>query len=254
MKLLLSLKRKLIKNNTIKKEYTEFIQKNFDRAHASYIPKEQLQKASYKVWYLSHFDVHQPKKPDQLRVVFGCSAVFDNHSLNKHLLQGPDLMNSLMGVSTRFRKEILIVHHQGRGMTLNAIRQSCFWIINGRSVVAHFVLKCVTCRKLRGTTHTQKMSNVPEERLTPTAPFTYTSMDVFGPWHIKVGRKTLKRYGLIFTCLYSRAVHLEMLNTMKTDSFINALRRFINRRGKVRELRSDQGTNLLLQRINSPPL
>ena len=93
MKLLLSLKRKLIKNNTIKKEYTEFIQKNFDRAHASYIPKEQLQKASHKVWYLSHSDVYQPKKPDQLRVVFSCSAVFDNHSLNKHLLQGPDLMN-----------------------------------------------------------------------------------------------------------------------------------------------------------------
>ena len=79
-------------------------------------------------------------------------------------------------------------------------------------------------------------------------------MDVFGPWHIKVGRKTLKRYGLIFTCLYSRAVHLKMLNTIETDSLINALRRFINRRGKVRELRSDQGTNLLLQRMNSPAL
>ena len=150
-----------------------------------------------------------------------------------------------MGVLTRFRKEILIVHHQGRRMTLNAIRQSGFWIINGRSVVTHFMSKCVTCRKLRVTTLTQKMSDLPEERLTPTAPFTYTAMDVFGPWHIKDGRKTLKRYGLIFTCLYSRAVHLETLNTMETDSFINALRRFINRRGQVRELRSDQGTNFV---------
>ena len=32
---------------------------------------------------------------------------------------------------------------------------------------------------------------------------------------------------------------------MTTDSFLNALRRFINRRGKVRELRSDQGTNFV---------
>ena len=61
--------------------------------------------------------------------------------------------------------------------------------------------------------------------------------------YIKEGRKELRRWGLIFTCLCSRAIHLETLNSMETDAFINALRRFINRRGKVRELRCDQGTN-----------
>ena len=59
------------------------------------------------------------------------------------------------------------------------------------------------------------------------------------------GHKTLKRYGLVFTCLASRALHLETLNSVEADSFISALRRFINRRGKVRELRSDQGTNFV---------
>jgi hypothetical protein len=138
-----------------------------------------------------------------------------------------------------------IVHHQGRGITLNAIRQAGYWITNGRSVVAHHISKCVTCRKLRRTSLTQKMSDLPEERLEPAAPFTYTGMDVFGLWYIKEGPKTLKRYGLIFTCLCSRAVHLETLNSMETNSFIDALRRFVNRRGKVRELRSDQGTNFV---------
>ena len=89
------------------------------------------------------------------------------------------------------------------------------------------------------------MSDLPEKRVSPTAPFHYTGMDVFGPFYIKEGRKTLKRYGLIFTCLASRAVHLETLNSMEADSFISALRRFINRRDKVRELRSDQGTNFV---------
>ena len=70
-------------------------------------------------------------------------------------------------------------------------------------------------------------------------------MDVFGPFYIKEGRKELKRWGLIFTCLSSRAIHLETLNSMTTDSFLNALRRFISRRGKVRDLRSDQGTNFV---------
>ena len=89
------------------------------------------------------------------------------------------------------------------------------------------------------------MSDLPVERVSPTAPFHYTGMDVFGPFYIKEGRKTLKRYGLIFTCLASRTVHLETLDSMEADSFISALRRFINTRGKVRELRSDQGTNFV---------
>ena len=138
-----------------------------------------------------------------------------------------------------------IVRHQGRGTTLNAIRQAGYWITNGRSVVTHYISKCVTCRKLRHANLTQRMSDLTIERLEPASPFTYSGMDVFGPWYIKDGRKTVKRYGLIFTCLCSRAVHLETLNSMETNSFINALRRFVNRRGKVRELRSDQGTNFV---------
>ena len=63
--------------------------------------------------------------------------------------------------------------------------------MNGQTVVTHFMSKCVTCRTLRGMTLIQ-MSDNPEERLTPTAPYTYTRMDVFCPWHIKNGRKTLK--------------------------------------------------------------
>ena len=70
-------------------------------------------------------------------------------------------------------------------------------------------------------------------------------MDVFGPWYIKESRKELKRWGIIFTCVSSRAIHLEMLNRVETDSFISALRRFVNQRGKVRELRCDRGTNFV---------
>ena len=135
--------------------------------------------------------------------------------------------------------------HQGRGMTLNSIRQNGFWIISGRATVAQFISSCVTCRKLRARTQKQKMSNLPSERVTPAAPFTYTGMDVFGPFYIKEGRKEFKRWGLIFTCLASRAIHLETLNKMDTDSFINGLRRFMCRRGKVRQLFSDQGTNFV---------
>ncbi|KAL7826227.1 hypothetical protein SRHO_G00339650 [Serrasalmus rhombeus] len=61
----------------------------------------------------------------------------------------------------------------------------------------------------------------------------------------KKGRGTAKRYGVIFTCLVSRAIHLEVANSLDTDACINALRRFICRRGPVATIRMDQGTNFI---------
>lgn len=66
-------------------------------------------------------------------------------------------------------------------------------------------------------------------------------LTILGPSELSV----VKRYGVIFTCLAIRAVHIEVASSLDTDSFINALRRFIARRGQVKELRSDNGTNFV---------
>ena len=107
------------------------------------------------------------------------------------------------------------------------------------------IASCVTCRKLRGAVLEQKMSDLPEVRLDCHPPFTYCGVDYFGPFTIKEGRKVLKCYGILFTCMSSRAIHLETATSLDTDSFINALRRFLSRRGPVRQLRSDNGTNFV---------
>ena len=91
----------------------------------------------------------------------------------------------------------------------------------------------------------QKMADLPSDRMEPSPPFTYAAVDYFGPWLIKDGRKEVKRYGVIFTCMVSRAVHVETANALTTDSFLNAYRRFVARRGPIRQLRSDQGTNFV---------
>ena len=135
--------------------------------------------------------------------------------------------------------------HQGKGITLNEIRSHGFWIIGGSSAVSNVIASCVTCRKLRGAVIEQKMSDLPEDRLESCPPFTYCGVDYFGPFTIKEGRKELKRYGVLFTCMSSRAIHLETAASLDTDSFINALRRFLSRRGPVRQLRSDNGTNFV---------
>lgn len=90
------------------------------------------------------------------------------------------------------------------------------------------------------------MANLPEDRLLPDKPpFTYVGVDLFGPFDVKRGRGTVKRYGVLLTCLTIRAVHIEVADSLDTSSCINALRRFISRRGEVTIMRSDNGTNFV---------
>jgi len=69
-------------------------------------------------------------------------------------------------------------------------------------------------------------------------------MDYFGPMLVTVKRRKEKRYGVIFTCLSTRAIHLEIAASLTTDSCIMAIRRFIARRGQLLEIYSDNGKNL----------
>eukprot|EP00794_Sanderia_malayensis_P004021 gene4021-4570_t len=135
--------------------------------------------------------------------------------------------------------------HAGRGMTLNEIRSSGYWIINANSKVRQFISRCVRCRSLRRKLGEQKMADLPEERVKEAPPFTYCGVDLFGPFVIKERRKELKRYGVLFTCFGSCVIHIETTNSLDTDSFIQALRRFIARRGSVRQIYSDNGTNFV---------
>lgn len=137
------------------------------------------------------------------------------------------------------------LHHQGRSSTLNEVRSNGYWVIGGTSSVGSLIHDCVTCRKLRGVSLEQKMADLPQDRLEPAPPFSYCAVDFFGPFLVKQGRKEIKRYGALFTCMATRAIHLEVSASLETDSFLNALRRFLCRRGPTRQLRCDQGTNLV---------
>ena len=76
-------------------------------------------------------------------------------------------------------------------------------------------------------------------------PFVYCGLDIFGHFFFKEGRKQYKRYVALFTCRSSRAIHLEPVKDMGTDSFINSLCRFVCRRGPVRSIQSDNGSNFV---------
>ena len=113
------------------------------------------------------------------------------------------------------------------------------------TVVRSLVGKCVKCPLLRGKLGEQKMADLPTDTTLDGPPFTNFGVDMFGPFLIKEGRKELKRYRTLFTCLASRAVHIECTCSMDTDSFIQALRQFIAKRGNIRILRCDNGSNFV---------
>ena len=90
------------------------------------------------------------------------------------------------------------------------------------------------------------MADLPEHRATPDKPlFTFVRVDCFGPFLVKRARSQVKRYGVLFTCLSICAVHIGIVHSLETSSFLHALRRFIAWRGQPEVIRSNNGTNFV---------
>ncbi|XP_062392175.1 uncharacterized protein LOC134080001 [Sardina pilchardus] len=135
------------------------------------------------------------------------------------------------------------LRHPGPERVFAEMRRS-FWILRGREAIRKHQYHCPDCQRWRAKPTNPKMADLPSARLRLYKPAFYsTGVDCFGPFLIKIGRRTEKRWGIIFKCMTVRAVHLDLLSHIDADSFLMALRRFIARRGTPSELWSDQGTN-----------
>jgi hypothetical protein len=94
------------------------------------------------------------------------------------------------------------------------------------------------------------MADLPSDRLEPSPPLTNVGVDTFDLWQIithktRGGSAQSKRWAILFTCLVTRSIHIELVESMSSSAFVNALRRFVSIRGKVRIVRSDRGTNFI---------
>ena len=137
-------------------------------------------------------------------------------------------------------------HASGTNQTLAAL-SARYWIISGREAVREWEKECAECRRRKAKACQQIMAPLPLSRLkTSLRAFTRTAVDFAGPFITIQGRgkRRMKRYLCLFTCLATRAVHLEMAFGLDTDSFLNAFYRMTSRRGLPEEMYSDNGTNL----------
>jgi len=135
--------------------------------------------------------------------------------------------------------------HKKTETVIAAIRQR-FWVVDLRAVLKRVSAICQKCKNDKAKPQAPQMAALP---LCRTAayfkPFTHTGVDYFGPLTVTIGRRSEKRWGALFTCLTTRAVHLELANDLSSNTFIMILKNMQHRRGKIAHIYCDNGTNFV---------
>jgi hypothetical protein len=130
--------------------------------------------------------------------------------------------------------------HSGTQSTLASIRQQ-YWPIAGRNKIKQIIHKCISCFRAKPIIAQQKMGDLQVKRLEPARPFINSGLDYCGPILIKTHRgrgkqKTIKAYVCLFICLSTKAIHIELVSDLTADTFLDALKRFVSRRGTVKSI------------------
>lgn len=131
---------------------------------------------------------------------------------------------------------------------LIAISRQQYWILSVGREAKSVIRSCIFCAKSKPNSINQLMGNLPFERVTPSRPFYYTGVDFAGPIksHYKIrGKIPTKSYLAIFVCFSTKAIHIEVVGDLSTESFINSLKRFIGRRGLCHSIFCDNATNFV---------
>jgi hypothetical protein len=248
-----SLESKLNRHPELKEQYSNFMTEyrqlnhmellkdptiNFE--NSCYLPHHAVLKQSSRLLTLSPF----LSKNNLIRVggrLRNASLKFDT----KHPILLPNDHHVTKLIVEQTHIENL---HSGAEGTLAALRQN-YWIISPRSLIRQVIHRCNSCFRCNPKRVTQMMGDLPACRLESNRPFLISGVDYLGPILIKEstgrGKRNVKAYVSIFVCLVTKAVHLELVGNLTTESFLGALHRLIARRGHVRHLYSDNGSNFI---------
>ena len=164
------------------------------------------------------------------------------------------LLNSALPIDTRqpfiipsrhALTRLIILHehvqagHAGPAYTLMQTRQQ-FWIIFGNGSVRHYLSDCAKCALRKARPVRQLLSDLLSFRVTKVnKPFQICGVDFLGPLLYRHGRSECKSWGLLFSCLSTRCLHVEIVTGLDLNNFLLAFSRFINLRGSVETIYSD---------------
>jgi Arginine methyltransferase-interacting protein, contains RING Zn-finger len=135
--------------------------------------------------------------------------------------------------------------HAGTQILMSILRQK-YWILGGRRVIRSVLNSCITCKRYTARKLEVAATPLPGNRVRNAKIFEVTGIDFAGPLYVKSDHKTTKKVWIcLFTCAVYRAVKLELVSSLSTDSFIQAFRRFCSRQGRPQVVYSDNGTNFV---------
>lgn len=159
------------------------------------------------------------------------------------ILPGDSIYTKLL-----FQREHIRCMHGGP-LAILALVRLYYWPLKARNIARATVHKCVTCFRQKPVFVEPIMGDLPRERIEPSRPFKISGIDFAGPLLIKDSLKKraslTKGYVCIFVCFATKAVHIELVIDLSTKSFLNALNRFFDRRGKSAVIYSDNATNFV---------
>lgn len=169
------------------------------------------------------------------RVTSAAAVGFNNHPI---VLEGSHFATKLL-IADYHRR----YYHGSTETVVNEIRQK-YYIIGLRNALRSIAARCIVCRLRRGRPMNPVMAPLPSCRTAVRQrPFSHCGLDYFGPMWVKIGRRREKRWGVLFTCLTTRAVALDLAHSLSSSSAIMALQRLSSERGQPMIIYSDNGTN-----------
>lgn len=230
-------------------------QESFSEEHNLLLAGKQLP-AKNKLLSLSPFF---DKNSNLIRVGGRLSNSFYDYNIKHPIL----LSSSHVICKLLFNMYHLRLLHPGPQLLIATIRHH-FYPIGGRNLAKKVTQQCVRCCRIKASTIQPMMGNLPEQRLHLEFPFLDSGVDYAGPIMIadRKGRgcRIIKGFICVFVCLATRAIHLELVSDLTKEAFLAAMNRFIARRGRPRNIFSDNGTtfvgafnelaNLLSQDLN----
>lgn len=146
-----------------------------------------------------------------------------------------------IAVQRLIEREHLGMHHCDSQTLRNTIRER-FWLIQSRVACRKVANGCKRCIRHTAKHVTVPETSLPSNRVRDATPFEVVGIDLGGHLYLNNGEKA---WFVVFTCAVYRAIHLELITSLSTPAFIQALRRFIARRGRPMVIYSDNGTNFV---------
>jgi hypothetical protein len=180
---------------------------------------------------------------DKYKIMRINSRIKNLQGINKNILMSSLLPNKHSVTQLIVQHHHVKFAHQFMESVIASIRKK-YWIIHVRSAVRRIKHLCQVCKNRKAKPLPTLMGELPICRLDwGRKPFYHSGMDVFGPMQASLYQRRIKCYGLIFACMVTRAIHIELIISLSADACILALRNFVNRHGPVAHIYCDNGTN-----------